>query len=79
LTDDVARHLDVVLRHGALFTPASRVHVLRPQDGESLMPEMACDLVPDLLRVDERGWFYVGEESGHLRAYGPAPRLSLVK
>lgn len=79
LTDDVARHLDVVLRHGALFAPASRVHVLRPQDGESLMPESACDLVPDFMRVDERGWFYVGEESGHLRAYGPAPRLSLVK
>lgn len=79
LTDDVARHLDVVLRHGALFAPASRVHVLRPQDGESLMPDAPCDLVPDFLRVDERGWFYVGEESGHLRAYGPAPRLSLVK
>lgn len=79
LTDDVARHLDVVLRHGALFVPASRVHVLRPQDGESLMADNACDLVPDFLRVDERGWFYVGEESGHVRAYGPAPRLSLVK
>lgn len=79
LTDDVARHLDVVLRHGALFVPAARVHVLRPNDGESLMPESACDLVPDFLRVDERGWFYVGEESGHVRAYGPAPRLSLVK
>jgi len=79
LTDDVARHLDVVLRHGALFVPAARVHVLRPNDGESLMPESACDLVPDFMRVDERGWFYVGEESGHVRAYGPAPRLSLVK
>lgn len=79
LTDDVARHLDVVLRHGALFVPAARVHVMRPTDGESLMPDAPCDLVPDFLRVDERGWFYVGEESGHVRAYGPAPRLSLVK
>ena len=38
-----------------------------------------CDLVPDLLRVDERAWFYVAEESGHLRAYASAPQLSLVR
>ena len=31
----------------------------------------------DFLEVDERGWLYVAEESGHLRAYGSAA-LSLV-
>jgi hypothetical protein len=34
--------------------------------------------VPDLVRVDERGWVYVAEESGHLAAYAPAPQLTLV-
>jgi outer membrane protein assembly factor BamB len=79
LTDDVPRQLDPVLRHGALFLPSAQVHILRPSDGATLTPDTGCDLVPDLLRVDERAWFYVAEESGHLRAYASAPQLSLVK
>lgn len=79
LTDDVPRQLEPVLRHGALFVPSAQVHILRPSDGATLTTETGCDLVPDLLRVDERAWFYVAEESGHLRAYASAPQLSLVK
>jgi outer membrane protein assembly factor BamB len=79
LTDDVPRQLEPVLRHGALFIPSAQVHILRPSDGATLTTETGCDLVPDLLRVDERAWFYVAEESGHLRAYASAPQLSLVK
>jgi outer membrane protein assembly factor BamB len=79
LTDDVPRQLEPVLRHGALFIPSAQVHILRPSDGAALTTDTGCDLVPDLLRVDERAWFYVAEESGHLRAYASAPQLSLVK
>jgi hypothetical protein len=79
LTDDVPRQLEPVLRHGALFIPSAQVHILRPSDGAALTTETGCDLVPDLLRVDERAWFYVAEESGHLRAYASAPQLSLVR
>lgn len=78
-TDDVPRQLEPVLRHGALFLPSAQVHILRPSDGAALTTETGCDLVPDLLRVDERAWFYVAEESGHLRAYASAPQLTLVK
>jgi hypothetical protein len=35
-------------------------------------------LIPDLLRVDERSDIYVAEESGHVAAFGAAPRLTLV-
>lgn len=77
--DDVPRRLEPVLRHGALFVPGSAVHVLRPSDGERLGGALDCDLIPDVLRVDERGWLYVGEESGHLRAYAPLPQLALVR
>ena len=72
LTDDVPRQLEPVLRHGALFVPAARVHVIRPTDGAGIAASTGCDLVPDYLRVDERGWLYGAEESGHLRAYAPA-------
>jgi outer membrane protein assembly factor BamB len=78
LTDDVPRQLEPVLRQGALFVPSAQVHLLRPQDGTPLC-ELACDLVPDALRVDERSSFYVAEESGHLCAYAAAPHLSLVR
>jgi outer membrane protein assembly factor BamB len=78
LTDDVPRQLEPVLRHGVLFVPSAQVHILRPGDGASLTNETGCDLVPDFLRVDERAWFYVAEESGHLRAYASAPGLTLV-
>ena len=78
LTDDVPRQLEPRLRQGALFVPSAQLHVLRPHDGSTL-GQPGCDLVPDCLRVDERGWYYVAEESGHLRAYGIAPQLSLVR
>ena len=78
-TDDVPRRLEPVLRNGGLFVPAAQVHVLKPSDGASLGPAVECDLIPDVLRVDERGWLYVAEESGHLRAFAPSPVLSLVR
>ena len=49
-----------------------------PRDGE-VLGTLPSDLIPDLLRVDERCGAYVAEESGHLAAFGVAPRLSLVK
>lgn len=76
---DVPRRLEPILRGGALFVPASSVHVLRPADGSVFGATLECDLIPDVLRVDERGWLYVAEESGHLRAYAPAPQLALVR
>ena len=41
--------------------------------------KVPTDLIPDLLRVDERCDVYVAEESGHLAAFAAGPRLSLVK
>jgi outer membrane protein assembly factor BamB len=78
LTDDVPRQQRPVLRQGALFVPAAQVHVLRPSDGSSI-GQVACDLVPDWLRVDEHGICYIAEESGHLCAYAPGPHLTLVR
>jgi outer membrane protein assembly factor BamB len=78
-TDDVPRRLEPVLRNGGLFVPASQIHALKPADGTSLGPALESDLIPDVFRVDERGWLYVAEESGHLRAYAPAPALALVR
>lgn len=74
---DTPRRLEPVLRHGALFVPQQQVHVLRPRSGE-VIGTVPRDLVPDLLRVDERCDVYVGEESGHLAAFTAAPRLALV-
>ena len=79
LADEIPRRLEPVLRGGALFVPASSVHVVRPADGQKLSASLPCDLVPDLMRVDERGWVYVAEESGYLAAYGPKPMLTLIK
>jgi len=53
--------------------------VVRPSDGAALSGAIADDLVPDFLRVDERGWLYVAEESGHIEAYAPIPNLRLVR
>ena len=36
------------------------------------------DIIPDLLRVDERCDVYVAEESGHLAAFRAGAKLSLV-
>lgn len=79
VADDVPRRLEPVLRGGALFVPSASVHVLRPHDGTSIGVPVPCELVPDWTRVDERGWVYVAEESGHLAAMAPRPHLSLVK
>lgn len=75
---DRPRRLEPVLRSGALFVPQSEVHVVRPRDG-ALLGKVPTDLIPDLLRVDERCDVYVAEESGHLAAFTAAPRLSLVQ
>jgi outer membrane protein assembly factor BamB len=75
---DQPRRLEPVLRSGALFVPQYHVHVVRPKDGE-IIGTVPTDLIPDLLRVDERCDVYVAEESGHLAAFGVAPKLTLVK
>src|SRR5581483_139505 len=54
VADDVPRRLDPQLRAGALFVPQSALAVLRPRDGAVLAEVDACDLVPDLVRVDEQ-------------------------
>jgi outer membrane protein assembly factor BamB len=79
LADEIPRRLEPVLRGGALFVPASSVHVVRPADGGKLSASLPCDLVPDLMRVDERGWVYVAEESGYIAGYAPKPMLTLVR
>src|SRR6185436_7577993 len=75
---DRPRRLEPVLRSGALFVPQGEVHVVRPHDG-TLLGRVPTDLVPDLLRVDERCDVYVVEESGHLAAFGAGARLTLVQ
>ena len=75
---DRPRRLEPVLRSGALFVPQTAVHVVRPSDG-TLLGTVATDLIPDLLRVDERCDVYVAEESGHVAAFGRAAELRLVK
>ncbi|MCZ6807723.1 MAG: PQQ-binding-like beta-propeller repeat protein, partial [Deltaproteobacteria bacterium] len=79
LADEIPRRLEPILRGGALFVPASSVHVIRPADGSRLSASLPCDLVPDLMRVDERGWVYVAEESGYLAGYAPKPVLTLIR
>lgn len=75
---DQPRRLEPVLRSGALFVPQHQVYVVRPRDGE-IIGTVPSDLIPDLLRVDERCNVYVGEESGHLAAFGTAARLTVVR
>jgi outer membrane protein assembly factor BamB len=79
LADEIPRRLEPVLRGGALFVPASSVHVVRPADGKKLAASLPCELVPDLMRVDERGWVYIAEESGYLAGYAPKPMLTLIQ
>lgn len=78
LADEVPRRLEPVLRGAALFVPAAGVFLVRPSDG-ALLGEIDDDLVPDRIRVDERGWVYIAEESGHLAAFGPAPQLRVLE
>ena len=75
---DQPRRLEPVLRSGALFVPQHEVSVVRPRDGE-LLGTIPSDLVPDLIRVDERCDVYIAEESGHLAAFGAAAKLAVVK
>jgi outer membrane protein assembly factor BamB len=70
--------LQPVLRSGALFLPQSEVFVVRPSDG-ALIGRTGGDLVPDVLRVDERCGVYVAEASGYLAAYHALPMLTLVE
>ena len=78
LADEVPRQLEPVLRGAALFAPAAGVQIVRPTDG-AVLGAIDPDLVADRIRVDERGWVYVAEESGHLAAFAPAPQLRLVR
>lgn len=75
---DRPRRLEPVLRSGALFVPQSEVHVVRPRDG-TLLGKIPTEIIPDLLRVDERCDVYVAEESGHVGAFTAGPRLTLVQ
>lgn len=75
---DHPRRLEPILRNGAVFVPQHKVHVIRPRDGE-VIGDVPCDLIVDLLRVDECCSVYVVEESGHVAAFAAAPRLTLVK
>lgn len=92
LQGDAPRRLEPVLRSGALFVPQDKVRVFRPADGV-LIGMVGSDLVPDMLRVDERCDVYLAEESGHVAAFaarspggrlevvdgGARPRLSIVR
>jgi outer membrane protein assembly factor BamB len=75
--EDQPRSLDLVLRDGALFVPQAQVTVLRPTDGE-ILGQVESDLVPDLIRVDERCDVFIAEESGYVAAFSAAPRLTLL-
>jgi outer membrane protein assembly factor BamB len=75
---DQPRRLEPVLRNGALFVPQHEVQVIRPRDGE-IIGALPCDLIPDLLQVDDSCNVYVAEESGHLAAFSVGAQLSLVK
>jgi outer membrane protein assembly factor BamB len=74
---DQPRKLEPILRSGALFVPQQQVHVVRPRDG-AILGHVPTELIPDLLRVDERCDVYVAEESGHLASFRAGAKLSLV-
>ncbi len=78
IADEVPRKLEPVLRGGGLFVPGGSVRVVRPQDGSPLGNVPTSDLVPDLIRVDERSWVYAAEENGAIAAYAPVPHLTLI-
>ena len=78
LEHDQPRRLEPVLRGGALFVPQHQVQVLRPQTGV-ILGIVPSDLVPDLVRVDDRWGALIAEESGHLSAFSVAPLLVRVK
>jgi len=77
LQGDAPRRLEPILRSGALFVPQDKVRVLRPSDG-AILGVVGCDLVPDMLRVDERCDVYLAEESGHVAAFAASAKLGVV-
>lgn len=77
LSGDAPRRLEPILRSGALFVPQDKVRVLRPSDG-AILGVVGSDLVPDMLRVDERCDVYLAEESGHVAAFAASARLGVV-
>ena len=79
LESDVPRRLEPILRSGVLFVPHADVMIVRPRDGKVIGSISPAEVIPDLLRVDERCDVYAAEESGHVIAFGALPRLSLVK
>ncbi len=78
LEHDQPRRLEPVFRGGALFVPQHQVQVLRPQTG-AVLGVVPSDLVPDLVRVDDRWGTLIAEESGHVSAFSIAPLLVRVK
>jgi outer membrane protein assembly factor BamB len=74
---DQPRKLEPILRSGALFVPQQKVHVVRPRDG-AIIGCVEADLIPDMLRVDERCDVYVAEDSGHVASFRAGPKLRLV-
>jgi outer membrane protein assembly factor BamB len=75
---DQPRRLEPVYRGGALFVPQHQVQVLRPQTG-AILGVVPSDLVPDLVRVDDRFGAMIAEESGHLSTFSIAPLLVRIK
>ncbi|MCH2107981.1 MAG: PQQ-like beta-propeller repeat protein [Polyangiaceae bacterium] len=75
---DQPRRLEPILNNGALFVPQNQVEVIRPEDGE-LIGSVPCDLVPDLVRIDQNSNIIIAEDSGHLVSYSAAPQLRLIK
>jgi hypothetical protein len=78
LESDQPRRLEPVLRCGALFVPQHSVQAMRPTDG-NIIGAVPSDLVPDLVRVDDRWGVLVAEESGHLSVFSVSPLLVRVK
>ena len=78
IEQDQPRRLEPVFRGGALFVPQHQVQVLRPQTG-AILGVVPSDLVPDLVRVDDRYGVLIAEESGHMSAFSVAPLLVRVK
>jgi outer membrane protein assembly factor BamB len=74
---DQPRKLEPILRSGALFVPQQQVTVVRPRDG-AILGTVPTDLIPDLLRVDERCDVYMAEDSGHIASFRAGARLTLV-
>jgi outer membrane protein assembly factor BamB len=77
VSGDAPRRLEPVLRSGALFVPQDIVRVIRPSDGR-ILGSVNHELIPDLLRVDERCDVYIVEESGHIAALRVAASLDVI-